>query len=423
MTTLKQLPENSQLIYNLITDPYHDTNLPNQSFPDGRTNYSYARRRVGRYPIACPFSLSAGDSWNMHIFTTPLHEKHTFNIGTLSGGTITGATTLSQQDIGPINVVFQHIRAGSVLNQTFVALGTVASNVDNATPKRTVAFGYELHDITPPLYQSGAITQYRTNSISEPADLALRTQANTTPILGRVNHISTLPVSVDQANLLPNSRTWEVKEGVYAVCLPHYDNEFSSDLPRTILVRGTGPSALDVSFSQLLPGAVAAVSSYSPLHCAGSWITGLNAHTLFTLDWRQFLEIAPNPEDVSDMELASKTPEINSHFLKLYKRTVPLIPPGVPVGMNSAGDWFRRVVSIANTVLPHVVQFLPPKAQLIASPIAAAVKALNAKVNTVDQKLAAASKPVARLIQARANKKKLIKKSNVNITQRMSKKQ
>lgn len=409
MTTLKQLSLETKNTLSSITDPYHDFNLPNPVYPDAKKLFTYARRRTARVTVSCPWVLDPGETWSFHIFTSPLHNQTSLAISTLTGGSLTGPTTLSVSAIGPINIIYTRWLGNTIVSQNHASHGPLQGV---STPTRTVAFGYELHDTTASIYQCGALTQYRTNSIDSRVDLSARTLASNVPFPSSFNHILSIPVNITAANQLPNTRTWEAKRGVYAVCLPDYDNNYSTDLPRNIVITGCNPTGSnDVMATIQMPGATAQYCSYSPMHCAGTFVTGLQQNNTFTLDWRQFLEIAPNPEDAGDVELSSKTPPMNTHFIKLYQQMISDIPPGVHVSSNASGDWFRGILSIVNSVLPTVSQFLPPKAQLIAAPISMGLKALE---NKLEKKITAVAKQQPKIVLSKPAQA-LIKKSKRNL--------
>ena len=97
----------------LVTDPYHDYNLSATGYPDGSAIMSAIQRRYSRNTIANPFTLTTGQTWAFHIYSTPLHFKHTLSSGTLQGNTLVfGGANVSQ---GPLNVQFFKYDVGGAL--------------------------------------------------------------------------------------------------------------------------------------------------------------------------------------------------------------------------------------------------------------------------------------------------------------------
>lgn len=111
---------------------------------------------------------------------------------------------------------------------------------------------------------------------------------------------------------------------------------------------------------------------------------------VFTLDYRLILETETTGFSPLN-SFALKPPAVDRTFLKLYEAMIPNIPAGVPVGFNDAGEWFRRIMKIANTALPLIMPFLPPQAKMVAA-IASPI------VSTVSESL-----------NKRAKKKKMLK--------------
>lgn len=370
----KIVPKITQDVLSLVTDPYHDVNLPNSVYPDGRSIYSYTRKIAIRKSITNPFALLPGENWSIHIFTTPLHFTYDMVTGQMLNESV--VPTLGPAQIyGPMMIV--HMRStGSTITETKLETLGTAHSASDKSGTRTVSFGYEIHNTTAELYRSGTITQYRTASSTARADLSVDTPSK----LYSAVHIETIPSSLAEANQTPNSHSWEAAKGVYAVCLPDPCNEFSSILGQNVIIQG-GLDDNQLALSYVSPGDRAA--RWSPLNCCGTFITDINSQSTFTLDFRQLLEFRPMPTDIVGLQLASAALPVDTLFLKMYKRMLPTIPPGVPAGFNSAGTWFKRIISIANGVIPHVIPFLPPKAQLIASPISGALNAINTKLNTI----------------------------------------
>ena len=79
------------------------------------------------------------------------------------------------------------------------------------------------------------------------------------------------------------------------------------------------------------------------------------------------------------------------------------IEPGVPVGFNSAGGWFRRILALAKEQLPNLIHLLPAQYKTAAT---AALPAVNTLVDKVISKLQPKDAP-PQAKAARKNQKKL----------------
>lgn len=408
-TTGKLLsPETSEMIA-LITDPYHDFNLKNRGYPDGKALISTVKYFATRKSIACPFTLAAGETWSFHVFTTPFHYRTHMYSASYSGALTKGAA----QYIGPVNVLYVKWSSAGVVNASvFEELGSEAISSASqavADQTRTVSLGFEIHNTTASMYRSGALTVYRTPSQESMVNLPCA-PSTYTEFTGMI--VGTIPHTLEAATQLPNTRTWEADAGAYCVALPAPDNVFSTALPsNTLLVGGL---AIGNVFLQRWPGDTTLnnVKSWSPLACAGAISSRYSdTNQTFTLDMRQVLEVQPNTGS-SELRYATTAPSTDAAFLKIYKRMYNRIPPGVPVSFNSAGEWFRRVLLIVKDVMPSIVTALPPNAQVIAQ---AALPVINSLVDKAVNRIGPPSiqNPQKNLQSASRSKTK------VNKTQRM----
>lgn len=162
-----QIPQQTKEYISLVTDPYHDRNLRVSGFPDGRNVTSVVRRLAYQTSVNCPFALTTGESWDFHIFTTPLHNAVDMYSATRDGVSknrilITPTTTT----INTVNIFYRHYdNAGAIKAIQFKSLGqpsgTSVINPDTDGPGRTVSLAFELHNTTAELYKSGSITTYR----------------------------------------------------------------------------------------------------------------------------------------------------------------------------------------------------------------------------------------------------------------------
>lgn len=392
----KTIPPKTLEYISMVTDPYHDRNLRVSGFPDGKTMMSAIKRFALQVSISCPFLLSEGSSWSFHIFTTPLHFVTPFFPCQLAGNIIPNLHNASPtQYVGPVNVLYTHTDGnGTVLNTIFKPLGpqphVAADNGRDSV--RTVSLAFELHNTTAALYKSGAITAYRLNDEGTRADYAKSdgaTPPNYQPFT--FTHLTTIPKNLADANSLPNARTWEAGKGIYSVSLPMVANEYSTQLFQNVgLSTGRSGDTRDYLIYAKEARLDSGSASWSPISCTGAMSSEyMNTEQTFTLDLRQVLEFAPSPKSLN-LPYATTSPECDLLFLKLYKRMINTIEPGVPVNFNSAGEWFRRIIAIAKEQLPHVVHLIPPQYRPIAQ---LALPMVNKIADKVIDKLEPKNKP------------------------------
>lgn len=421
----------------LVTDPYHDYNLPTYAYPDGTNLISAVKRYTSRTTVRCPFILTPGDTWDFHIFATPLHQIVVPLEVQITGNALV-MTSTNNLTIGPLNIWYYHYASdGTLKASTSEALGQPISNDDiRTTQRRTVSFGYELHNITPELYREGSLTVYRTPVVNSSADFVHGSSFYHTNIIG------SFPTDLQAANLLPNSRTWEAKKGAYCVNLPAPVNDFSTILSQNFVMKmGKGNS-----YYGLQPGTSTDASyrvTWSSLACTGIFSSRFASDAqAFSLDMRQVLELAPNASDTNTLMFASSCPPLDRMFIKIYKRMFNEIPPGTQVSNNASGDWFRKIVAISRYILPAIFGALPvPGAGAMQTGLQAALNALNNKLNTTTALVQAVAKQsgtksvpaatnlnmkqlinAANAVSAAKSKtsKKKKNKNNANLTQRFT---
>lgn len=367
-STIPNIPKHTSDMISLVTDPYHDYNLRATGFPDGKAVASAVQRNSNRVDISCPFSIAADQSWDFHVFATPLIGVNGLNPGVLSANStlITVNTAAAQQAFGPVNILYKHYNnAGTVINTLLVALDGL-SNAD--TQARTVSLGFELHNTTAELYKSGALTVYRSPVlVNEDIDMNLVTTGTVTAGWYHATYLGQLPYTLTDVQRIPNSRTWEAAEGAYCVALPYYENAFSSNLAQNIAIKA-GVLADSILIKRALATSSVASAQFSPLSCPGVMSSRFkDKEQTFTLDMRQVIELVPTSDNSTIMAFATNAPEVDRVFLKIYKRMFNNIPPGVPVKFNSAGDWFRMIARIVKEQLPTLTNLLPPNVRAVAT--------------------------------------------------------
>jgi hypothetical protein len=91
---------------------------------------------------------------------------------------------------------------------------------------------------------------------------------------------------------------------------------------------------------------------------SGAIFDGLNtANGSLTVTSRIFYEVFPQSSILSPyLTIATPSPPFDANAFMLYAQALDLLPVGVPVGENNAGDWFRRV----GKALGSAARFLAP---------------------------------------------------------------
>lgn len=390
--TPKAIPQQTMEMISIVTDPYHDRNLRLQGYPDGLSTISTIVRNAVQTTITCPFTLAANETWDFRIFTTPYHYKSMsqkeIKLSAVTLNSFSWDSTAASYQIGPVNVEYRKYTAGVISQFILVPLGQQMPPSQNDAQVRTINLAFELHNTTAELYKSGSITSYRLPVSQQRTDNILTNLTGGEKTTPSATFIGAHPATLAQANQMPNSRTWEASKGIYSVSLPNPNNTYSCEMwQNTIINLGTPNPTFQSGIYFLTPGLVGETAdvTWSPLSCTGmisSIFTDKNQ--TFTLDFRQCLELTPLANNSALLAFSTTSPQIDHLFLKMYKRMFNSIEPGVPVGFNSAGEWFRRMVGLAKEHLPSLINLLPPQYR---GPATAALPAVNLIADKVISKL------------------------------------
>lgn len=398
MTVKKALSQSTLNILSLVTDPYHDFNLVTQGFPDGKSMYSCAQKHIGLTTISCPFTLATNETWGFVVHTTGLHQLTPMLPVGLGNGVIEAITTDAAVTLGPVNIIYTKYASNGNASQVIRrAMGPNPSAEAGRVMdrSRTVSLGFELINTTSLLDKSGDLTVFRMNSPD--ADWHGRySLATTSAVPFSCQLLCNVPINIEVLAPLPSSHTWEAKEGAYCVALPPVDNHYSPMPGTAQLITNYFAFGGTVSGSGFLLPVNPHIDTVTPEVYTASKLNNVglissrytdNKQT-FNLNYRLVVETEPTGMS-SLIPFASSSPPIDRAFLKMYEAMINQIRPGTEVRNNDSGLWFRRLLSIANTVLPLVAPLLPGPAKAIAmgaTPIiAVADKHFNKKTSPAEE--------------------------------------
>jgi len=195
------------------------------------------------------------------------------------------------------------------------------------------------------------------------------------------------PSSLALAMNYPGTRQWEAKDGVYVALtqdaarnilrydddayFAYTDGDYSpSVIGGNTIARPTSADSwalpswsvvttpvLDVGGDAVQDiGVTVAATNFLqvPFHTSGVMLTGLNPNSTFTITLKALWEVAPVTGDATGnlVPLSKPSPGYDPIALELYQRAVGLMPTGMKVDMNAAGDfwdWTLKALSVAAT--------------------------------------------------------------------------
>lgn len=205
------------------------------------------------------------------------------------------------------------------------------------------------------------------------------------------------PNELEDAKQTPGARTWAAQDGVYVPARMHTENRYSSlgkhdwtmithhddtsGKGQDITVQGMGhlfnrvrtESDAGLGFLISCPVSDALKSSSSTSHISnydisGAYFSGLSKETSLTVTLRMTIELIPGANDRSRLALARPSAPLDVNALALYTEVTRLMPPGVPVGYNDAGKWFRMILSKVRVAASAAMPYLPAiEAALVAA--------------------------------------------------------
>jgi hypothetical protein len=363
-------------------DPFHDYAEDFEGFPD----IISAKSKVQMATATCSIASPDTNAYSARVWLNPAY----CHINTPSFAAVT-AQADSYVDIdvgtnyGPAGLIIADAwNAGDpnidVPGANFgrTAAGTAPLN----TPGRLIAVGFEIHNTTPVLYQSGVITCSRSNTYLREESREVWDSTSLTPAVAsvqRVQQISLPPKTATDALIAPGSTQWHASKGCYMVA-----HMMQPDIPVKwneckFMIYGQGLSSPAVETT--LVGAAGHVVPYldtvrHAFDMPYALLTDLSGESTFTVTVRAFYEYFPIDPNI--LRMATPSPALDHKALALYGAVAAHLPMAVPVGMNAKGDYFRMVMQAISAAL----QILSPAAAVIhpSGPMIAGIAAQVARV-------------------------------------------
>jgi hypothetical protein len=275
---------------------------------------------------------------------------------------------------------------------------------DGSSLFRLVGAAFEIHNVTEELHKSGAVTVYRQDTNQDRTNVMMTTTSGQTVL---INDGTTMvrgpPINEADAKIL-NGITWEAAEGCLVPVIVETDNPPQKFTPtNVVMATGTGADtryvtdpAIDTKRIRLAANTVASPTADRPcvrtlpIMNSGAYFTGLANQTSLVLTVRAFVEVFPTAGNPL-VALAHPSPSLDQRALQCYGEIMSELHPGYMVRDNSAGDFFRKALSVMrSTVLPItkvVAAAAPPGVvKQIASAAAGGMQAVDDVVPKKNQK-------------------------------------
>jgi len=349
-------------------DPFHDTEVCLEGYPDIVSSRSITQCVQKTTTVTKPTGLT-GD-WDCHLFFIPaveLRNQQFFRASINSQAQLASVSGQLNSICGGLNI----IKCGP--NENWDRNGQLQN--DLRIPKayssykhRLIGVGYEVRNVTAPLYKQGSVTCYK-----QPMQWSQGRSTETTgnPKLFSPTSFTELPpYNAAGAALYPNSRIWDAAEGCYnIVTLNDVENPVTAAVPKTVVLSDVDFSAIpgatgDLAFA-ILPTDECAAVVY-PYDNVGAVFSGLSEQTALQVTVRYLYERFPTEDNADLLVLARPPSPYDPLALELYARCLRELPSFVMVKDNPLGEWFGKVLETVANIAPVIGKVLPfPGAALI----------------------------------------------------------
>jgi len=338
---------------------------------------------VRNFTVSKPAGAPAG-AWQCSVLYTGLTGISTGSVRSASQfqAAYNKATALAAP-VGPVTIMADGAAMEMIPDFTIGTISDVAVTTD--TPYRVLAVGVEVHNTTAPMYRQGSVTTAILEPFTRDYGNVVYNDTNGAPLANRefqADFLADIPVNEAQLRVVPSARTWEASKGVYFVprmLAPTVGRAAYNMRDAVMEFQSTGNAYYH---SQPLTGAVVAagavnlpvlqsppVSGWTPMM---SLFTGLSDQTTLTVTLKCLVEIFPQANSPL-APMSSPSAPYDCNALTAYSMIPSVAPYAVPVSENSAGDFFRKIITAAKTaapllgLIPHVGTFLGAAGPLAAS--------------------------------------------------------
>jgi len=375
------LTKDGQAWLTTVCDPFHDNEHTCGGYPDGRVSHSYVLVQKESTDLKAP----TNGTWDCHISILPemFHYSNSHGeISTVSGmyGVvdqvgemkfhIPDVDTKNVPDLG--NVVACSIPSGGAtwnplnetehktVNREWQALPSSNAALQEGCA-RVVAIAFEVHNTSSPLNRGGSVTTYRMPSGNTTEMHHMIDDAKVPTFDADDLHYESFmpPPYVTVAQRIPNARTWEAKDGCYVIGTFTYDDNdiIAPRFGRRTFYYNQNDADNPAIVFNLADKIYKSEFCMEPIDIAGAYFTNLPSETTLRLNVVRYLEVSPTPSSQT-ISAAVKAPAYDSVALDMYFKLKNTFPSGVPVSENSAGDWWRKVVSGLKKIAPTVSGFV-----------------------------------------------------------------
>jgi len=433
--------------------------LPNaRGFPDGTGALSVSQVLRKQITIEKPSNITT-EGWDLHIINFPFLQELSVNRSTHVGAVVNPGRT--NQQISPycVNIpdfplVFGGLTTLAMpvnfdINDPTLSGTQPLVNWKSLVPEpefldgdyRVTGMAFETRSVGPELYKGGTINCWEVPMATPDSAVTARYaqvnaqgQVQYDNALGSVLFTDQFPTTEAAAVIIPNSTTLDAKGGCYVVSKMNTTTPSKMDTGgkalfmrndnglKTMYTNSFAPASpiYETGWSSQIMGVAYAsgpgqpyyaqsiwTSNYAPFNLHGAQHMGLSDTDKITITVKWIITRWPSPNQPNILVLSRMSPDYDPVAIEYYSRAMDSIRTGVPVRMNSIGDFFREV---ASTVGPIVGKALGSAPHPGVSMVGKFITGLTKPLEKVEKKIVKEEKKIKEEVKLLKNKVKNKKK-------------
>lgn len=377
---LSQFTPDENAYFIACTDVFHDKQYNVIGRPSASSQLqNCVTLNLSRTFVCTDFGLPTTDNWDLNLISLPFITTQIMTSSSDYGFEVSPATGASPVAWGGITAfaapsgtpVLPYTNSSRV--KTLNANDALFPQYDGSaeTPVQRVYYqilsiGYEAINATPELYRSGTVIRYRVPTQGRSVPLAVSEQetfAESFPIRAResVRCFPQPPFSSSLATQYPDSVLDEAVKGTYAMhTLQDQVSDFYMAGNDRVFFSAPSLTAVGAANSFISASIFQTGIDYDPplvrgdFDMVGSYFTGLSPQSVIQIRYRIILSLVPSSSDSYLSSLAKMSPPENTKLDRLVSLVQNEFLPGIPVGMNPKGEWWRVVLNGVAKVAPKL---------------------------------------------------------------------
>lgn len=373
-------------------DPFHDYQQSLKGYPDLVSLPSNVQMHNGSLTISAPGVAT----WDCSICFTGFDTASVMDLPLYASANQVGHSYDSTAALS--TVYLKSLMVLSANSGTNLSVGTAGVTITGLDSRlsgergRLIGVAYEVHNVTAEVYRQGSVLTATLQDNVRDVDSCMFVDSAAVCANKDVQQdwSALIPSGMTHLRRIPSAGTWDARKGVY--CIPRMT---WPDVPitevdglhrttRITYVDGnstrtghTGTTVVGGATLPIIQGAPK--TSFAPTM---SLFAGLSPETTLRITFRTIVEYFP---DTTSALLYGSSPSTiyDASALQAYSRIAQHAPYAVPVNENAAGDYFRKLLKVANQVAPYVTGLVPAQFKPVALAAAAGLKGLDAAVDQV----------------------------------------